>query len=468
MSKTAKRLPTTFMHGTPVAIARNGKIRALDEMIGEANRLRHDLVTGEPTDKYLRHLDQDSVEEKPAVVKWGKTIEEIKAIYKQHVTLAATQYGGQTYGMVEDGQQMLPVPMPGHNVKGVHRLDMTLDMAHPTKITKVAVEGPYTRLRKQAANVTTALSCVVGYPAPADENNSDYVQWEQDQVDWALAEWGEFRAPSTNGPDDEGEAGVVQIAFHWDEHFGHGHVLVMDPQGHSVKYLDPGEVSVARARARGDADALLGAAYRVGWSRAQDRYWEVVGKKRGWDRGEPGGTRQTMEEVRRRQRLDARFKELEDTWDARLAGIDEREADLAARETRLQGWAGQLSTDTSKFNAIQQAFHDRMQREAAKLKEERQALDAARIDDANRHAVEAEELAKLHDELRTVREQNRILTSAITKAVDRINEAVEEGTVTRDEAKRLRAILDGEANDGGGHNTMRPERAASAAIAAKR
>lgn len=463
MGNTAKRVPTTFMHGTPVAIARNGKIRSLDEIIGEANRLRHDLVTGEPTDKYLRHLDQDGVEEKQAVVKWGKSIEEIKAIYNQHVTLAAKHYGGQTYGMVEEGQQMLPVQIPGQKVKGVHKLDMTLDVANPTRITKVAVEGPYTRLRKQAANVTTALSCVVGYPGPPDENNADYVQWEQDQIDWALAEWGEFRAPGANGPDDEGEAGVVQIAFHWDEKLGHGHVLVMDPQGHSVKYLDPGEVSVARSRARGDHDTLLGAAYRVGWSRAQDRYWEAVGKKRGWDRGEPGGTRQTMEELRRRHRLDARFKELEDTWDARLAGIDEREADLAAREMRLEGWAGQLSTDTYRFNAMQQAFRDRMTREADMLKQEREALDDARIDNANKRASEV----KLDDESRIMREPNRILTSAITKAVDRLKVAVEEGTITPDEATRLCAILKGEANDGGGHRTMRPERGASAAIRAK-
>jgi hypothetical protein len=446
MGKTAKRVPTTFMHGTPVAIARNGKIRSLDEVIGEANRMRRDMVTGEATDKYLRHLDQDGVEEKPAVVKWGKTIEEIEAIYKQHVTLAATHYGGQTYGMVDEGQQRLPVPMPGYEVKGVHKLDMTLDLANPTKITKVAVEGPYTRLRKQAANVTTALSCVVGYPAPPDENNSDYVHWEQDQIDWALAEWGEFRAPGTKGPDDEGEAGVVQIAFHWDEQLGHGHVLVMDPQGHSVKYLDPGEVSITRSRARGDDDTLLGAAYRVGWSRAQDRYWEAVGKKRGWERGEPGGERQTMEEVRRRQRLDARFKELEDTWDARLDGIDKREADLAARETRLQGWAAQLSTDTTRFSAMQQAFHDRKKREADQLKEERAILDTARIDYANMRAAEAEELAKLHEELRNVREQNRALASAITEAVDRIGVAVEEGALEPDEAKRLREILNGEAN----------------------
>jgi hypothetical protein len=60
------------------------------------------------------------------------------------------------------------------------------------------------------------------------------------------------------------------------------------------------------------------------------------------------------------------------------------------------------------------------------------------------------------------------VASPLFKAVDRMDLAVEDGMLTPDEPKRLRAIFNGEANDGGGHNTMRLERAASAAVAAKR
>lgn len=465
-----------FMHAVSAAIARNPGVRSLEELLGELMRLLEELLDpGQPTTRYVQHLIDDGITPlHPVIVHstladvaapYAEHVAAVRGFYAEHVAAAGSHIWAQTYGMVEKGQK--PLPPPG--AKGAHSVKMTLDPENPAAVTRVPVEGPYTVLRRQSTKLPTAMLMVCSHPGSPEllaQGDPAVQQWLADNPRFALEEFGEYRParpPKTRGPDDpgdEGEAGVVMMALHVDEGHLHLHILIADPHGFPIKYLNPGKVSQAAAKARGIDESLLGTYYRVGWSRVQDRYHEMVGAHQGWQRGRPGNERETMEVTRQRKRLDRRAKELEDWWLAQTAAMKSRADDLARREADNAAAIASLDAERVKHNQMVKAFAEARFREQARLQGERQRLEADGHNFEVTREARAQELRELKADLDRLRAENREMQQELRDQDERIEEACErlnqlygDGKLLGKYAVEIERLLRGA--HGGGHDPHR-------------
>lgn len=455
-----------FMHGTLVAITANQPTRSLEDIVGEALRLLDDLMEPNPTPtrKYVQHLDSQDVEPLEPIVAHGPDIERMKEWFHEHVQTARQNVSPQTWWHP---------PKPG---KGQHHMEMTLDPATPDSVTRVPVEGPYTKLRRQSTRLPTVLSIVMGYTAAYKEGDAQFEVWRELIKTWLIGEFGEFRSaraarpPGTEGPDDPGEegdlgeAGLVSLVIHRDEKLAHAHAIIADPQGLPIKYLDPGVVSRARAAARGDSEDQDGIWYRVGWMQAQDRFHEVVGKPLGWNRkADVAYDRYTSDVAVARRKLDLRAKELEETWDSRLSGLDDAEATAMRKLDEANARLAQVAIDERELPQMQlkwrQALEKRQRElkgEANKLAEERRRFEADRDKQCQELANMAADLERERVKISAMQEMLDSLEARRDGAIEHLEVRVEAGKIDPGEARRLMRILRGDEISVGIGGTLRP------------
>jgi hypothetical protein len=456
-----------FMHGTLVAISPNQPTRSLEDIVGEALRLLHDLMAPEPspTRKYVQHLDSQGIEPLEPIVEHGFNVEGAKNWFHEHVQAAGRNFSHQTWWHP---------PAPGE--KGQHGLEMTLDSSNPEAISRVPVDGPYTRLRRQSTRLPTVLSIVMGYTAAYNEGDEHFQLWRELIKTWLIDKFGEFRParaarpPRTNGPDDPGEdgdlgeAGLVVLVIHRDERLAHAHAVVADPQGRPIKYLDPGAVSRARAAARGDPADQEGTWYRVGWMQAQDHFHEVVGKPLGWNRkADINYERYSSDVAVARRKLDLRAKELEETWDTRLAALDQAEAaaiqtlaEAQARWTQVAIAEGELNQMQFKWRQALEKRQRELKDEANKLAEERRRFEADRDKEREELAQMASDLDREREKSSNLQQMLEALESRRDDAIEHLEQRVDAGKIDPEEALRLVRILRGDDIVVGIGGTLRP------------
>ncbi|TFZ04586.1 hypothetical protein [Ramlibacter rhizophilus] len=455
-----------FMHGTLVAISANQPTRALEDIVGEALRLLNDLMEPKPTPtrKYVQHLDSQDIEPLEPIVVHGPDVERMKEWFHEHIQAAGQNVSPQTWWRP---------PKPG---KGQHHMEMTLEPSTPEAVTRVPVEGPYTKLRRQSTRLPTVLSIVMGYTAAYREGDAQFSLWRELIKTWLIGEFGEFRParaarlPGTQGPDDPGEegdlgeAGLVSLVLHRDEKLAHAHAIIADPQAFPIKYLDPGVVSRARAAARGDSADQDGTWYRVGWMQAQDRFHEVVGKPLGWNRkADVNYERYTSDVAVARRKLDLRAKELEETWRSRLSVLDDAEAAARQKLAEANARLAQVAIKEGELNQMQlkwrQALEKRQRElkdEANKLAEERRQFEADRDRQRQELAHRAADLERERAKSSALQEMLDALEARQDEAIEHLEERVEAGKIDRGEARRLIHILRGGEIPFGIGDTLRP------------
>lgn len=455
-----------FMHGTLVAISANQPTRSLEDIVGEALRLLEDLMEPKPTPtrKYVQHLDSQDIDPLEPIVAYGLDIAGMKEWFHEHVQAAGQNVSPQTWWHP---------PEPG---KGQHHMEMTLDPNTPEAVTRVPVEGPYTKLRRQSTRLPTVLSIVMGYTAAYKEGDGQLEMWRELIKTWLIGEFGEFRParaarpPGTNGPHDPGEAGdlgeagLVSLVIHRDEKLAHAHAIIADPQAFPIKYLDPGVVSRARAAARGDSADQDGTWYRVGWMQAQDRFHKVVGKPLGWNRkADINYDRYTSDVAVARRKLDLRAKELEEIWDARLSGLDDAEAaamqklgEANARLTQVTIAEGELNQMKLKWRQALEKRQRELKGEANRLAEERRQFEAERDKQRQELADMAADLERERVKSSALQQMLDALEARRDDAIEHLEERVEAGKIDPEEARRLMRILRGDKIAVGVGGALRP------------
>lgn len=455
-----------FMHGTLVAISANQPTRSLEDIVGEALRLLQDLLAPEPTPtrKYVQHLDSQGIDPLAPIVEHGLDVEHARKWFHEHVHMAGQNVSPQTWWYP---------PKPG---KGQHHMEMTLNPDDPEAVTRVPVDGPYTKLRRQSTRLPTVLSIVMGYTAAYKEGDAHFGLWRELIKTWLLDEFGEFRParaarpPGTNGPEDPGEdgdlgeAGLVSLVIHRDEKLAHAHAIIADPQGLPIKYLDPGVVSKARAAARGDPEDQDGTWYRVGWMQAQDRFHEVVGKPLGWNRkADVNYDRYTSDVAVARRKLDLRAKELEETWEARLAELDDVEAAAMQKLAEANARLAQVAIAEGELNQMQLKWRQALEKRQRELRDQADKLAEERRRFEDDREKQRRELADMSAELERERAKSSNLQQMVDAlegrrdhAIEHLEERVEAGKLDSREAQRLIQILRGDDIDIGIGGTLRP------------